>query len=211
MIYAFDTSQKGVKLGWKMLALQTAQDPIGKSPSMRSMESQNIFFHEVQEFRKSGLFTALLVGSAVTTIAVFLLWLNFPPHSSQKAGIPLLALGIGAIVAAAILILVRCSRLTTEVNRSGLYIQYFPFHLSPQKIPLEHVIRFEIKTYKPFRDYGGYGIRYGAGGKAYNVSGDRGVNLKFTTGRDLLIGSQRPEELARALQQLLPNCRVSHV
>ncbi len=178
---------------------------------MRSVNSPNVLFVEVQEFRKSGLFTALLVGSAVTTIAGFLLWLNFPPDSPQKTGIPLLPLGIGAIAALAVLILVLCARLTTEVDRSGLYIQYFPFHLSPKRIPLEHVIHIQIMTYKPFRDYGGYGIRYGAAGKAYNVSGDRGVKLKFTTGRDLLIGSQRPEELAEALQQLRPNCRVSPV
>lgn len=36
---------------------------------MNGGQAPNVFFHEVQEFRKSGLFTALLVGSAVATIA----------------------------------------------------------------------------------------------------------------------------------------------
>ena len=126
---------------------------------MDGRQDPHVLFQEVQEFRKSGLFTALLIGSAVTTISGFLLWLNFPPDSSQRASIPLLALGVGAAAAIAILILLLCAKLTTEVKRSGLYIQYFPFHLSPQRIPLEHVIQFEIKTYRPNRDYGGYGIR----------------------------------------------------
>ena len=38
-------------------------------------------------------------------------------------------------------------------------------------------------------------------GKAYNVSGNRGVQLKLSTGNGLLIGSQRPEELAQAIQE----------
>ncbi len=94
---------------------------------MDGRQDPHVLFQEVQDFRKSGLFTALLIGSAVTTISGFLLWLNFPPDSSQRASIPLLALGIGAAAAIAILILVLCAKLTTEVKRSGLYIQYFPF------------------------------------------------------------------------------------
>jgi hypothetical protein len=178
---------------------------------MTSTNSPHIFFHEDQAFRKSGLFTALLVGSVVSSVVGFLVWLNAPPTGSQSTEILLLVVAIGAIAALAIFILVLCCSLTTEVNRSGLYIQYFPFHLSPKKIPLENVVQIEIKTYKPLRDYGGYGIRYGAAGKAYNVSGNRGVNLKFTAGRDLLIGSQKPEELAQALQQLLPKCSVRSI
>jgi hypothetical protein len=165
------------------------------------MKSDNILFHEVQQFSKTGWFTALVLGSAVTAIAGFLLWLNSPV---DKAAIPCLALGIGVAAALAIVILALCSKLTVDVKRSGLYIQYFPFHLSPKRIPLENVIRLEIKTYRPLRDYGGYGIRYGAAGKAYNVSGNRGVDLKFTAGKNLLIGSQRSEELAEALKKLLP-------
>jgi hypothetical protein len=172
---------------------------------MINSKSNSILFHEVQQFSQSGLLTALLVGSAVAIVAGFVLWLNLPSHAAyNKAGIPLIALGIGAIAAFALVIVVRCARMTTEVNRTGLYVQFFPFQLSPRKIPLENVTRFEIKTYKPLRDYGGYGIRYGVAGKAYNVSGNRGVNIKFTTDRDLLIGSLEPEKLADALGKLLP-------
>jgi hypothetical protein len=39
-------------------------------------------------------------------------------------------------------------------------------------------------------EYGGWGIKYGKMGKAYNVSGNRGVQLEFTDGKRLLIGSQ---------------------
>jgi hypothetical protein len=35
---------------------------------------------------------------------------------------------------------------------------------------------------------------------AYNVSGNRGVNIKLADEKSLLIGSQRPEEFALVLQ-----------
>jgi hypothetical protein len=178
---------------------------------MTSTKSPNILFHEEQASGKSGLLTALLLGAVVLTVVRFALWFNVSQSDSQNSGYLLFAFVVAVIAALALLIPVFCARLTTEVNRSGLYIQFFPFHLSPKKIPLNKVVQLEIKTYRPVRDYLGYGIRYGAAGKAYNMSGDRGVNLKFSAGRDILIGSQKPEELAQALQQLLPHCSVRTV
>jgi hypothetical protein len=94
-------------------------------------------------------------------------------------------------------------RLITLVRSDGLYIRFFPLHPSFVKIPLEDMVRCEAVAYRPLREYFGWGIRYGRGGKAYNVSGNRGVRLVYASGRHLLIGSQRPEELAEALEQLL--------
>lgn len=44
--------------------------------------------------------------------------------------------------------------------------------------------------------HGGWGIRLAPGGRAGNARGDRGVLLTLGDGHALLIGSQRPEELA---------------
>ena len=99
--------------------------------------------------------------------------------------------------------LMYAAHLITEVRSSGLYIKFYPFHRSIQKIDLNNVIKMEVVTYRPLRDYGGYGIRYGIGGKAYNVSGNRGVKLTYRGGKNLMIGSQRPEELAGALEPRL--------
>jgi hypothetical protein len=61
----------------------------------------------------------------------------------------------------------------------------------------------EAITYSPLRDYGGWGIRRGAKGKAYNVSGNHGVRLELSDGKRILIGSQRPEELSEAVAAAL--------
>ena len=62
-------------------------------------------------------------------------------------------------------------------------------------------MRWEARTYRPLLEYGGWGIRYAPFGKgwAYNVHGSQGVQLELTNGKRILIGSQRAEELARAI------------
>jgi len=70
------------------------------------------------------------------------------------------------------------------------------------QVPLEKEAAIAVKTYSPILDYGRWGIRYGWRGKAYNVSGNRGVIFVLPGGETLLIGSQRPEELASAAQQV---------
>jgi hypothetical protein len=51
-------------------------------------------------------------------------------------------------------------------------------------------------------EYGGWGVRCGRGGSVFNVSGNRGVQLEFTDGRRLLIGSQQADELAASINEL---------
>lgn len=50
-------------------------------------------------------------------------------------------------------------------------------------------------------EYGGWGLRLGGFGKgqAYNISGDKRLQLEFTTGQRLLIGTNKPEELSTVL------------
>ncbi|MCX6638617.1 MAG: DUF6141 family protein [Acidobacteria bacterium] len=68
-----------------------------------------------------------------------------------------------------------------------------------RRIPLDRIERAEPVTYRPIREYGGWGIRLGRDGWCYNVRGDRGVRLELEGGEKLLLGSQAPEELARAI------------
>jgi hypothetical protein len=58
-------------------------------------------------------------------------------------------------------------------------------------------------AFRPIMEYGGWGIRRGANGWAYNVSGNRGVRLVFRDGSTFLIGSQRAEELELVIRARL--------
>jgi hypothetical protein len=99
-------------------------------------------------------------------------------------------------------ILMYVINLTTEVRSDGFYVRFFPLHLSSIRITPQEIKGFEACTYSPLGDYGGWGIRFGRKGKAYNISGNRGVQLELTNGQRLLIGSQRPEELVQTLTSI---------
>ncbi len=89
-------------------------------------------------------------------------------------------------------------RLVAEVRDEGLYVRFFPFR--GRTIAFDRIRHCEARTYRPILEYGGWGIRWGLRGKAYNVSGNRGVQLDISGEGRLLIGSQRADELARAIQ-----------
>lgn len=95
-------------------------------------------------------------------------------------------------------------KLVTEVREDGLYVRFYPLHSSFRNFPFESIWNFEALTYSPIRDYGGWGIRCGPKGDAYNTSGNRGVLFELVEGnrtRRLMIGSQTPEKLALTVRQ----------
>ncbi|MHC4605892.1 MAG: DUF6141 family protein [Planctomycetota bacterium] len=90
-------------------------------------------------------------------------------------------------------------RLVVEVRDDSLYIRFHPF--GARTIPFSEIAKFEARTYRPILEYGGWGIRWSRAGRAYNVSGNRGVQLELEGGKRLLIGSQRAEELEQAIAE----------
>jgi len=146
----------------------------------------------------------VLVTSAGMAVVGLVLWTQASSGPSSAKGDPSrFFLCLAAVVIVGVAVLMHYAQLITEVREDGLYIRFQPFHLSFRRIPLENLRRFCVKSYSPLKDYGGYGIRYGIMGKAYNISGNSGVNFTFRKGRDMLIGSQRPEELAASVEWFL--------
>ena len=162
--------------------------------------NNTIKFHEIQWFRQKWL-QAIVVGVSLYLIISFCYgmirqlvygypWGNRPMSDTALIiiGPLMILLGIGLPW------FFYSMKLITEVREDGVYINFFP--LSRQIILFENIESCKVRTYKPIREYGGWGIRYGLAGKAYNVSGNRGVQLRLENGKGLLIGSQKPEELA---------------
>jgi len=108
--------------------------------------------------------------------------------------------GAGAVGAAVLgftgvlLFLVGRSVLVTEVQEAGLRVRLWP--LPAKTYAWTDIASAEVRQYAPLREYGGWGIRFGFSGMAWNAHGDRGVQLVLTSGRRVMIGSQRSDELA---------------
>jgi hypothetical protein len=71
-------------------------------------------------------------------------------------------------------------------------------------VPLTSIERIEVVHYRPFADYGFWGARWGKDGERVLIAkGDRGVRLCLSDGTRLLIGSQKPEVLAVAIEKAM--------
>lgn len=89
-------------------------------------------------------------------------------------------------------------RLVTVVRKGELVIAMRGLWRS-RRVPLDRIQSVEMITHDIASDYGGYGIRSTCEGKAYVAGGDRGVRVTLPAGEKLVVGSQRPDELAAAL------------
>jgi len=69
-----------------------------------------------------------------------------------------------------------------------------------RRIPLDDVVALRSVRYRPMRDFGGWGVRGMGKRKAWTARGDRAVELDLTGGRQLLIGSDRPDRLLEGIR-----------
>lgn len=92
-----------------------------------------------------------------------------------------------------------------EVRDDGIYYRYLPFINKPKAIKKSEINKYEIRNFRPVTEYGGHGIRANKGkyGKAFSVSGKTGLQLYLNDGTKLLLGTQRPEQLLRAVNKVM--------
>jgi hypothetical protein len=93
-------------------------------------------------------------------------------------------------------------KLTVRVTPEQIHMRFSPLY--KRTIPMGEVKTCAMRTYRPIREYGGWGVRCGfKRGMAYNVSGNEGAQLELTNGKKVLIGSQRANELASAINRAM--------
>jgi hypothetical protein len=90
-------------------------------------------------------------------------------------------------------------RLVTEV-RSGKLVVAMRGLWGRRSVLLSDISSAEVITFDPQRDYGGYGIRSIRTGKVYIAAGNRGVRVHLSGGAMLVVGSERPDELAASIR-----------
>lgn len=163
-------------------------------------------FHEKQRFRQGWLWLLVMLPLlAIMPLMVFGMYhqlvLGNPFGTNPVSDGELMILG-PALMAIPVFVqaLLWWAELDVRVAPHEILVRFRPFHLKPRVFSPREIRSCEARDYEPIGEFGGWGIRMGgARNWAYNVSGSRGVQLEFEDGRRLLIGSQRADELARAI------------
>lgn len=169
---------------------------------MNQEKKTNPIFREVQKFRQVWLWALVIAITGMQwAAAVEQLLFRRPFGDNPMQDIPLIIYLV--IFGVGLPALFFFSQLITEVRDDGIYIRFSPFHRTFRRIAFSEIKQCEVLNYRPIRDYGGWGIRVSCKGKAYNVSGDSGVQIELLNGDRLLIGSQRADEFWYAIQAKL--------
>jgi hypothetical protein len=154
-------------------------------------------YREVQRFRNPTLWLLVLGAAAM-------LWLGFirqlilgQPFGSRPSSD--LALTVGwVVIGMGLPLLFWRVALVTEVDGAGVRVGFAPF--PGRRIPWPQIRDARALTYRPLRDFGGWGLRSGWGRRrAYSVSGNQGVELTLRDGQRVVIGSADPVPLQDAI------------
>ena len=161
-----------------------------------------ILFTERQHFRQWWLWF-LLIGLDLFFIyqLIMQVFLRQPFGDRPMSNNALISVTISLLL---FTVFFRFLRLDTRIQEDGIYYRYLPFQLKYRQISWERISQAFVRKYSPITEYGGWGIRIGLFGKgqAFNVSGNKGLQLVYDTGKKFLIGTRRPEEIQQVLNNL---------
>lgn len=163
---------------------------------------KEILFTERQKFNQWWIWLILLGINGLFMFGVFK-----QVFGGQKFGNNPMS-DTGLIIATGLTILLTILfmnfRLDTQIKKDGIYVRFFPFHFSFKHYTWNALTKCYVRQYSAITEYGGWGLRLGIFGKgtAFNVSGDKGLQLEFKTNKKLLIGTNKPDELTEALNKI---------
>jgi hypothetical protein len=163
-----------------------------------------VIYREEQNFDWR-VYGVIAVAEGLLWSALLCLYANGPhPGGAETQASAELAVGLLVGLVLPVVLVVGLLRMTTEVSPTGLRVWFGWIPTYRRVIPIGTIQMIEVVTYRPVADYGGWGIRLGRDGvRVLNARGNQGVRIDLVDGSKFLIGSQLPEELARALEQAL--------
>jgi len=160
--------------------------------------ASKLLFSEKQRFTQWWLWLILLGSFAMPFYGIFEQFQTPDPFSDpgKNTGIILMFVIMLPVIALFLLL-----NLETRISEAGISVRLFPLHLKFRHYTWGEISEVNVREYSPLKEYGGWGLRYGFGGLAYNIAGNQGIQIVFKSGKKLLIGTQKPEEAAAALEK----------
>ena len=158
-----------------------------------------VLFFESQRFRQAWLWLLVISSNATLFYFIFQELSNETGHAlARKTAVTLL---IPVFICLATTVLLFLIRLETMIKADGIYVRFFPVHRTYRKYGWDKLSNVYVRQYSPLWEYGGWGYRLTiGGGKAYNVSGNKGIQLVANDNSKLLIGTKREGEVSEILK-----------
>ncbi len=153
-------------------------------------------FKETQRFDQWWIKLILITVVIVTFVPLFFLFKE-NDAASNDAFIPVL---IAVLVTVVSIVLLYLFRLETMIDAKGIHYQFFPF--GKKSLTWQEISECYVREYSPLKEFGGWGIRWGWGfnGRAYNVKGNKGIQVVLKSGKKILFGTQKESEAKNVIE-----------
>ena len=170
-------------------------------------------FKEVQNFTSPLIWIFFSVLLITFFIILFITIFNdlYPGNFSQNktSASDYLIIILAILFVIGLMYLFKIMRLEIIIDNENLFFAYKPF--LKRNYPLNEILEFKERKYRPLIEYRGWGIRYSlfGNGKAYTVKGNTGVQFLTRNGKKFLLGSQKPAELIYFLNRLINDDKIN--
>lgn len=109
---------------------------------------------------------------------------------------------VAAIVACVAGVQAVVGGLTVRIEETRIVIHLGKVPLIKKLVPFAEIVAMESVTYRPLREFGGWGVRGAGKRRAWTARGNRAVRLRLAGDRELLIGSDHPQRLEERIRAL---------
>jgi len=155
-------------------------------------------FNEVQRFDQWWLRLLLVIILAIAVSPLIMDWDTLKLSRFEIASVILSILVILGLFLGFWYIF----KLETTINEKGITYRFVPFHIKSRFKSWKEIKSATIRKYNPIREYGGWGYRISfTKRKALTTKGNRGIQLIFNDGNELLLGTQQPEKIMELFKQ----------
>jgi len=150
--------------------------------------------------------TLIMVGGILYAFYIQLyLGQPFGDHTASDTG--LLIIGVStSVLMIGLMWLFQSMKLTVEIDEGIIRYSFFPFIRSFRSLQKWDVRKVVVRKYHPIAEYGGWGYRFRfRSGRALTVSGKWGLQLELANGKQLLLGTQKPDQMQEVVDRLKQN------
>ncbi len=172
---------------------------------------QPINFKEVQGFKIKWAWLAVIAFNIVFIYALVQQVILGNTFGSKPApDYVLMIIESGLLI---LLLFLFSIRLKTKITHTGICYRFYPFQFKETVIEWHELKDAYLREYNSMYEYGGWGIRTGTDktGRAINTSasGKIGLQLQFTDGKLLLIGTKKPEKIQSILDVVIAAGKIN--
>jgi hypothetical protein len=156
-------------------------------------------FNETQRFRPWWMWLIISIVF-IFPVAVFVYYIVTDPAVTYAPPTNGVAIAV-AVISFLLLFLFLSVRFDLAIDDAGVSYRFFPVHLKMQQVSWKDIQHAEIRETPGIRRASG--IRYRAGGDTLiGLASKAALSLHLDSGKKLMLGTRRPDELKRLLDHL---------